>query len=317
MERGTGLFLAALVGCLFFAFWPARWRAGQLGGTAGDEKNGSGSFSFSSSQHSVHGAPLFISSELTRWVQYDHLARKIKVTTREQDPVSLATADHEAEYAVSYRVQFVTSRTPDELYVFGTERNGDDVVEVWSLEAIDGAWTGVRPGSGTPIGVPVQGVTPVSLDIAGGQFVHPKGRTAPLAGREELYSGPAFGGVLYAAVDPEKRFLLVLSADASQVHRLDLDGNSSPTVEFDASMVPLLEEMGSIVPRHEAILGRVYVMTPSRRSEDAHGPSVQSNMRIVLYDGDNDGVFDGLDALSYEEYVAAEYTWIDVFDEAQ
>jgi len=257
--------------------------------------------------------PLFVSTELSQGVWYQPSGTVVTVNTTEYDPANGAFVDSSVQYATSYKVNFVTARIPNELYVFGTKRNGDDVIEKWDLEEIPGAWVASRPPSALPIGTPDPSFPVFSLTLSGGSFIDPGSRIAsPVGAREEIYLGSALGGVLYAAVDPDGRFLLVLDAAAQRLVQVPIDGSSAPSVLFDSTSIPEIVEMGCIAPRHEASLGRMYIMTTSRR-DDSLGPESAYDARIVFFDYDNDGNLDDFTVQTYAQFVASDYSWSETY----
>lgn len=254
---------------------------------------------------------VFLSSDFEQYVDYDFGGKVLRVDEDERNPGTGAWTSSSEQYSTSFQINFVAARTPDELYVFGTRRNGDDIVERWLLESADGSWIATRPLAGSPIGVPLPNPGVLSVSLRGGDWVEP-GERFPLAEvREEIYVGTDFGGVLYATVDPEGRFLLVITPQSDKLFQLPIPqaGESVvPALVYDDIILPDLAYMGCIEPREEQSSGRMYVMTTANNELE---PTI--DRRLILFDPDNDGVFDSLLPVTHDQFKGLGLVWTDTF----
>lgn len=230
--------------------------------------------------------------------------------------VSIPSADPfdaiDYEYRASYRVFGVCGRQAYELYLIGLSDTGDCVVEQWKHVVLTGAYYFDRSPSLTPVGVPVSGVPAIATGIKGGVYVPAALRQRP--GRQqriELLRSASLGAPHAIACDPEGRFLLLVCGNAVRtLYRLDLSDGALPVPLLNSGSVPHLAYCDSIHAEHHQTYGRVYLagcsMCPIEGSESV----------TLLFDGENDGLFDAPLTLSQGDYAAAGFwgpVWVTNF----
>jgi hypothetical protein len=183
-----------------------------------------------------------------------------------------------------------------------------DVVELWSIEAVDGAWFSSRPTATTGLGVPApEGVTTVS--IQGGTYQQPgEGRPLPVVTRTEVHGSTGlWGGIRDVVPDPEGRYLLFVTNGSWELIQLDLVIDAYPTsVIASAAAIPHLDLVDSLFRFLHATEGRKITGESSDDNPDAI-------TRVLLSDPDNDGDFDTIETLSPSQWGARGYlqnVWI-------
>jgi hypothetical protein len=230
--------------------------------------------------------------------------------------VRLGFAEHDfssgAEYysdvteRTSFDVSRVTHRHGCEIYVCGRANGIEDVVERWDIVPDAGGYASSRPTSNTPIGNPAPlGTT--STFLQGNAFIEPSARAAPILNRQEIYRGAAIGGFQSAVIDPEGRFMLVLSEQA-KIIRVPLQSvPSSPTELYTSTQLPYLAQATSINVFDHATEGRKYVLMNRGATEDG--------IRLVLHDYDNDGEVDVTEMLDDAAWAVRAYdqNWVNDF----
>lgn len=304
--------VVAVGGCGGASFEAAEPEPRGLGSVSAPLAGGSGTVAAEVPTEDADRYVQFLSQSLEQYARYTRGEKRLSIERSERSPATGAWHATRTVYTTDYRLEFVAARTTEEVYVFGLDRDGRDVVERWRLTPPNGAWTITRGAALTPIGIDHLEAAPSVLSARGGAWTSPLQRPGGSEARERIYTGSAFGGVMYAAVDPDGRFLLVLDGDAGSLSRLELPDApgqaDDPTVVYEASSLPELGYMGCLAPRQEATMGRVYVMTTA-----GSDTPVTVDARLILVDVGNDGVFDGYLQVSQEEYRDAGYQWTETF----
>ena len=196
--------------------------------------------------------------------------------------------------STSYRVESVDARHGNELYVAGTARNGDALVERWTFPQQVGSYYSAKAMASPVIGVSAP-VEPLLIGIgraAGSDgslippYQTPHGRTQAPPVRQELYRGAEIGRIVSFTVDPEGRFALLRTAtDPALVQLVFSDPPTFNVVRTPSTLEILNAEQIGISPYHHAVEGRKYFLSGS--TGDQLLPDVQ-----LLNDADNDGVFE-------------------------
>lgn len=203
---------------------------------------------------------------------------------RERDPATQDFVSHQRVFSVSYDIVGVFQRTPSDIFIAGAlDTGGEFVIERWTFRKIRGAYHASRPEAttlGTPFTTP-----PTTIEIVGGTFVQPELRNARPPLRKIIYQGTFMGPIRGLGVDPDGRFVLVLSgvAPATAVYRIALTFFSTPepVLLYDSTTFPELTNNTRITPFDHNTLGRILVAS-----------AIDQPWVVVLYDVLNDGLID-------------------------
>ncbi|QDU65888.1 hypothetical protein [Engelhardtia mirabilis] len=261
------------------------------------------------------------SPNITREVRYAQGERQIVLWSRELDPATDEWFESSVTCSVSFDLGEIRTQLGNRLIVPGTARNGDTVIELWTIPGWTGGWDVTSQVPSTPLGVPNPSSSlQVSIGIVGGgSFVPPQGRSArPPIVREEVYRGSGLGSADFIAFDPFGRFIHVLSQSPPAIFALDLsvDGASPIEVAGPSDLIGL-DSARSIVPRTHLDYGRVYLL-----HHVGLFPGTDELLKSVIYDPDDDGIFDSfqsLDAVQFEtafppnslDYSGFAWWWVD------
>lgn len=177
----------------------------------------------------------------------------------------------------------------------GVDEEGVEIVESWTVEVPPGGWVVTRLVSTAAIGRPVDTPSP-SVSLNGSPFLHPASRGESRVVRRELFRSSDLGGILSVQVDPDGRYLLLLTRDR-KLHQVAMDGAPvAPPVDL-ASLFEGYESTLLVGVRDHARLGRVYSV----------GPGIFR--LLLLIDAENDGVLDSWLDLTHEQYQAIPDEW--------
>jgi hypothetical protein len=117
-------------------------------------------------------------------------------------------------------VKGVSSRALDELCVFGQARNGDDVIELWTLNPEIGAPTAARSVSSSSIGVGSPSTTTTTGISGGGTYAPPSSRPQnATVSKVEIFRGN-LGGVLHVENEIDGRYIMALTATVPRLRQL-------------------------------------------------------------------------------------------------
>jgi hypothetical protein len=217
---------------------------------------------------------------------------------------STTPGEHEAVFNtdVSFLPLRYASRGANDLFVAGrpwvagessetpeSDLGSGTVVERWTITAPIGAPYTVRTGSTAPIGTAAP-LSTLSAHIAGGVYI-PAEERGPVRVRKVMLGYFAFS-IDGMDVDPEGRFLLMVSASEGRLYRLDLvAADGIPVVILDATTRPEL-----------ALANGVLI----RRFQDGLKKCVVSfsTGALVLDDDQNDGLFETTEVLTDAQYDA-------------
>lgn len=239
--------------------------------------------------------------------------RSLILRNVETNPSTGAEETNETEYTTSYTISGICAREKDELYLAGTAPNGDAVIERWTISAQNGSYYYHRIPSHTPIGQALPGVPAVQMGIEGGVFVPVASRVrSPRLNRTELLRTSTCGRIWGLGCDPEARYLLFLAGSPERkLHRFALDGSAAPVEILSSSQEPHLAACDGLSPFHATSVGRVFQITASVEPVTG-GPST-----TMLFDANNDGIFESSQTLTHDAYVAAGYMsgfWLTNFE---
>jgi hypothetical protein len=205
---------------------------------------------------------------------------------------------------VPFQITAVGSRQGgDELYVAGINAKGRSKIQRWIMTPREGGyyvrWLGSEP---SPIGTPMPPFAAEEL-VNGALFQDPSLEDYGPPQKEELMESPSFGHVRDLLVDPEGRFLLILSFPEAAIHRVDLLA-PSPQAEvlFATGQIPHLSKVRTMQLFQNPALGRVCVLTEVDGSVVPLGAR-----RTLLIDANNDANFESVVTLTQEEWVLAGY----------
>ncbi len=165
------------------------------------------------------------------------------------------------------------------------------VLERWSITAPVGGPYTIRTSSTAPIGTAAP-LSNLSAQIPGGTYIPAEQRGAARLRKAMLGYFPFTARSI--EVDPEGRFVLLLSPTEAKLYRLDLvNYTGTPVVILDGAAQPSLDHAVNIYAcRFHDQLKR-YVITCS------------NGQKLILLDTENDGVFEAVEALSDTAYSAS------------
>lgn len=222
------------------------------------------------------------------------------------------------EFSTAYLIDTVSARHSNEIYVAGTGRTGESILERWVFPKQAGSYYSEKASAAPLIGTPAN-VEPLLIGIAevtetgagggGGPFsqpyTHPVNRPSlpPPPIREELYRGTDIGPVASMAIDPEGRFALVTTTDSQELFQVVFSDPVSVTAIFSAANLPILgSDWVRLQVRHHSTEGRKYVLAGSSPDDPA-----ALNTQFIN-DADNDGVFESVSGIyTYSEYRDSAY----------
>lgn len=209
------------------------------------------------------------------------LEREVRIRVFEKDPEDGKYHRWNATAQTAYDVLSIRSRHGNEFYIYGVMPDGSEILERWDLSPWrPGAYRTERLASLEPIGVGIRpSVTKLRFT---GPWVDPDLRTAPVLTRTALAMPEGLDEVVQIEVDPEGRFLLLLTRDAqgdSTLVQLDLSTNSLTTLATPISQ-PTLGAVDRVGFADSTELGRLIVLINDDFTE------------IYLRDELNDGVFE-------------------------
>lgn len=195
-------------------------------------------------------------------------------------------------YSLSFQPKEVCGITANDFIVFGLGRHGVPIFERWVLHPDEGTYFTVRtlPTTGVGISVPM-GTTTVHIL---GDYTSPSkmDNIEPILAREQVYRGGPIGTVINFVVDPEGRFILVLSDDSDGLRRIwqiHLNEEIDPTVFITEIEFPILLESNELEPRLSASQGFHWLVT----GDSTFG---------IIWDPNYDGVIDSASTIESGEY---------------
>lgn len=205
-----------------------------------------------------------------------------------QGPASPVNADY--FFATSFPVVDVAGRQSSEVFVLGAE----NVIERWTHEVVVGSrYLSLKESPVAP-GVPVPGV---EQGIKGGTWLPLAQRPKELRQRRNIvlnrFSGPEFGAL---HVDPEGRYLLLMTKESHDVFQLGLFEGAIPVQIAAVNQLPLLSESTGGHLAHHQSMGRLFIVERATSSGTVE--------RGILIDADNNGIFESVETRSQAEWNA-------------
>lgn len=182
--------------------------------------------------------------------------------------------------SANFSVLHVASGGLDRYAVFGLTRDKSPVVELWNLAPAEASI--VVQGS-------LDGYSYTQLDLVAKDFQ-----------KTRIFKGGPDSGAVAFEVDPAGRYVVCAIRDPQgEVSLLQIDAQTSavpPTVLYDSTTIPKLSEVQYAQKADHALLGRVFVF----------GTAFDARKRIMLVDGDNDGVFDGAPLVGDDSFFSSQ-----------
>lgn len=218
-------------------------------------------------------------------------------------------------YSVSFDPRGLLSIDYGDFAVLGTARNGDAVIERWTVSLPTGSPVLTR-STLPPPGNPIAGPLGAASSSVGGTFVPLSGREGvPSVSREELYRGSDLGEVVGIHADPEAKFLWLLAAEFSDGAGGSSSGGLVRIDLVDPTLPPELVQSIHEVPQlaNYRVRGKAHGYMPSGISVvrllggvPVGSGDGQVSLNIVWEDDDRDGrperhVVYGLDPESHWE----------------
>jgi hypothetical protein len=204
----------------------------------------------------------FSVAEVPSWTsetvnQYYSLSEYRFVTLIDDQLVNGAWSRNQHVSTTSFDTTAITSRGKDELFLAGLSDGGECVIEKWRFK----------------------------------KLAFPNGTTTKVPARTELYRGLELCPIRQLGVDPEQRFLLVLSGAGAQgkLHVMPISTNATPTLLYSHSSSFPLGGMEYMERYQHTSLGRVWILT--KEPELSNGVLLDDTA-IILVDSQNDGSFE-------------------------
>ena len=226
--------------------------------------------------------------------------------SQELNPASDFWQSWSLSVPLSFPPERVAARHDDEFLAVGHASTGDLIVARIVMPAIPGSFYCKRAASTLPIGTTVVS-RPMVVLLRSKPFIPPADRPAcSPATVGEIYRGPSLGNVLAAAVDPDGRYLMLLTDQAgASLFQVPLVAGGSVRCMTTAVAAPALADAVGIIGYEHGEEGRFYVLD---------GGAFPGYDRIWTWDSNHDGVLDGWDHLSWEGFQDAypDNVWVEV-----
>jgi hypothetical protein len=174
----------------------------------------------------------------------------------------------------------VASATLDKYCVGGFGRDGDFILERWELVP---ATEASRSG---PFSQPLQ--LGLNGEVLSKDFV-----------KTRLFKGPLGESLVSIGFDPERRFILAMldGQGVSTIYKFDNVQSATPSVVYSSTAHPELLTLGHFNRMNHVGSGmRVWTISSRELSGD---------LRMMMFDVDNNGVFDGVPLVGSSDYFAA------------
>ncbi|MBI5363831.1 MAG: hypothetical protein HZA53_11680 [Planctomycetes bacterium] len=255
-------------------------------------------------------AGLLVSPSLIRSVQWVAGASQLRVHSDERHPQTEEWFSWDSVVSLPINVYCAGGRHANDVLVAGTDGNDTLILRQITIPVQPGAYYVDRQAASGPIGSGF--VTPATTVRLQRPFVPPSQRaiSAPLTSTE-VYRGPGIGRVLQLVVDPDRRFVWLLTdQNGGALYRHVLGQGTSPTRYLAATDSPVLSTVGcSMIMLDHSDLGRVL-----RLDEGALLPGRDC---VWIWDQQNDGVPDGWDHMDGWAFQDAypDREWSRIFDD--
>jgi hypothetical protein len=198
-------------------------------------------------------------------------------------------------------VECMVMRDTNDWYLACRSSAGRVDIEHWVLGRTDGAYYSERPIAVSGIGEPR--TTPVlEVRLENQRYLPPAQRVRPPFTKTVILRELALDPITTLRVDPDARYLLLETRNArggTRLVQLALVGSASSTLEagdmltlLDSAALPLLGSVDSWGLLEHPQRGRAIAFSSLGR----HG---------LLWDQENDGVFEGLEELDWRDYDVA------------
>ena len=193
------------------------------------------------------------------------------------------------DVVIPYEFEFraLAARHPCELYLAGASANGETIIERWDLPPQRGGYHTSRTTAPQGVGRPAA-LSELVGRLVGLVYLPPERREPLVPQRTAVFRGELPGAMRAMAVDPEGRFLLVLTEGGELLQLTDL---TSPSISqrFDDTTLPGLARTEIVRP---------FVDGEGVRCYQVRGrPWDEPQAILILRDLDNDGHLDEIHSL--------------------
>jgi hypothetical protein len=188
------------------------------------------------------------------------------------------------------------------VYVAGIENDDQDVIERWAYAPRSGGYFVQRTtGPVQPIGTAMPEYA-AQESLGGATYESLPTRLSP-ATRVRVYRGTSIGHIRSMVVEPEGRFLLVLTYPDRALYRIDLTQSGYPrTLLHSVGTLPHLQSATTLRVREHSTDGRAYSLF------EIYGSFLPSGYSVtLLFDPENDGILSAPVTLTAPEWIAAGY----------
>ena|GEM_PF-2268818 len=197
--------------------------------------------------------------------------KEVVITRSEKETAASDWSVQTQQLSASFFILDVRSRCDQELFVAGAWPTGTTVIEKWRLAHPPAYVT--PPGGGSATYMPI---------------AH---RGLPSVRRDVLFEGSQLGLIRSIEVDPQGRFLLLLSNDSHSLYRLDLVvPGSTPQAMFTTQTLPQLAGIKSVLYAKHVTEGSRFLLLQQPRGESDVLHLDANPYSIFLDDPDDDGV---------------------------
>lgn len=224
-----------------------------------------------------------------------------EITWRHQErpTPSAAWSSSKNTYTTSFEISAACYRDAgDDVFVAGLKATGELVIERWSFPSRAGKWHHVPPAIqaiGTPMG-PYVGTT----EINGGTWSAPAA-THPSPARRVILETSGIQLVRGMDADPEGRFILFQDHGTHSLYRIRLDQGSpgAPELLYTVAQIPELARTVWVNVAEVTATGKRFWLLSE---PDDDSKQLAHCARVMLWDNENDGVFDSTQALEYAAF---------------
>lgn len=230
----------------------------------------------------------------------------VRVDSQELNPVSDYWQSWSLSVPLNFLPECVAARHGDEFLAIGHASTGELIVVRITMPAIPGSFYCQRAASSAPIGTTVTSPPTVVL-LRSRPYIPPGDRpTCGPATVVEVYRGPDLGSSHAAIVDPDGRYILLLTNQAGfSLFQVPLVAGGAVRCMTTAAAAPALANAGGFIGYEHGLDGRFYVLD---------GGAFPGYETVWTWDSNHDGVLDGWDHLAWQGFQAAypDNVWVAV-----
>lgn len=267
-------------------------------GEAAHQPSGTDGLSGSLHRRGLGGStrPAFNSDGLIRSVVWSLGEPGMDINSYEKNPSTGQLETWHLACRTAYDIRTSVSRHANELWVAGYQAATDAyIIERWRINADPGAYYSIKPAASSGIGTPIP-LSTGSVAIKGGTYISVTPRTnSTQPNRSVQYMGLHFNvsGIRDIEVDPEGRFLLVMTKSPRNIYQIPLDGSSNATLLVTEALHPVLADAQVLQSYQNGTSGRAFVAGKHTFTGDAW---------LVIKDVHNDGIFDTFTTMTKSAY---------------